>query len=241
MLELLRAEVCTACKMLPEHGLVILTWGNVSAIDREKGLVVIKPSGVPYEDLTAEQMVVVDLEGNRVEGTLRPSSDLPTHLELYRAFPQVGAVIHTHSQWATIWAQVGRGIQPYGTTHADYFYGQIPCTRPLRADEVAGDYERNTGKVIGPSDHRLRTDAGSVHRHGPFAGVLTSRRPRKRGTLEQVACMFGYRIPASVQISADQSLLTATFQKHGASATWTITLDRSVYCPRSISSIGYGA
>ena len=171
MLELLRAEVCTACKMLPEHGLVILTWGNVSAIDREKGLVVIKPSGVPYEDLTAEQMVVVDLEANRVEGTLRPSSDLPTHLELYRAFPQVGAVIHTHSQWATIWAQVGRGIQPYGTTHADYFYGQIPCTRPLRADEVAGDYERNTGKVIVETFQTIdyeQMPAVLVHRHGPF-------------------------------------------------------------------------
>ncbi|HHV43362.1 MAG TPA: L-ribulose-5-phosphate 4-epimerase [Firmicutes bacterium] len=225
MLELLRAEVCTACKMLPEHGLVILTWGNVSAIDREKGLVVIKPSGVPYEDLTAEQMVVVDLEGNRLEGTLRPSSDLPTHLELYRAFPQVGAVIHTHSQWATIWAQVGRGIQPYGTTHADYFYGQIPCTRPLRADEVAGDYERNTGKVIVETFQTIdyeQMPAVLVHRHGPFCwGTNVKEALENAVTLEQVACM-AWHTESLLQCRTsplDQSLLDRHFfRKHGASA-----------------------
>ena len=148
MLENLRIKVYEANCKLPEYGLVTFTWGNVSAIDRERGLVVIKPSGVPYEELTPESMVITDLEGNVVEGDLRPSSDLPTHLELYRAFPDIGGVVHTHSRNATIWAQAGREIPAYGTTHADYFYGEVPCTRILSAQEIEEAYEKNTGKVI---------------------------------------------------------------------------------------------
>ena len=136
MLEQLKKEVLEANLMLPKYNLVTFTWGNVSGIDREKGLIVIKPSGVEYDVMTAEDMVVVDLEGNVVEGNLNPSSDTATHIELYKAFPEIGGVIHTHSPWATSWAQAGRGIPSYGTTHADYFYGEIPCTRQLTPEEV---------------------------------------------------------------------------------------------------------
>lgn len=129
MLEQLKREVLEANKQLPLHGLVTFTWGNVSGIDREKGLVVIKPSGVPYEKMKIEDLAVVDLDGNQVEGKLKPSSDTPTHLALYRAFPVIGGIVHTHSPWATGWAQAGRPIPVLGTTHADYFYGEIPCTR----------------------------------------------------------------------------------------------------------------
>ena len=148
MLEQLKEEVYRANMELPEHGLIVYTWGNVSAIDRESGLVVIKPSGVDYATMKPEDMVVVDLDGNVVEGRLRPSSDTPTHVELYKAFPGVGGVVHTHSSWATSWAQAGRSIPCYGTTHADYFYGEIPCARVLTKEEVETAYEKNTGKVI---------------------------------------------------------------------------------------------
>ena len=138
MLEALKQEVWRANMRLPAHGLVTFTWGNVSGVDREKGLVVIKPSGVEYEAMRPEDMVVVSLgTGERVEGTLNPSSDTPTHLELYRAFPGLGGVVHTHSRWATIFAQAGMGVPAYGTTHADYFYGEIPCTRRMTAEEIA--------------------------------------------------------------------------------------------------------
>ena len=145
MLEQLKKEVLEANLLLPKYNLVTFTWGNVSGIDREKGLIVIKPSGVEYEKMTAEDMVVVDLDGNVVEGNLNPSSDTATHIELYKAFPAIGGVIHTHSPWATSWAQAGRGIPAYGTTHADYFYGEIPCTRQLTAEEVERAYEKETG------------------------------------------------------------------------------------------------
>lgn len=148
MLENLKKEVLEANLLLPKYGLVTFTWGNVSAVDRESGLVVIKPSGVPYETLKEEDLVVVSLDGKIVEGNKRPSSDTPTHLELYRRFKDIKAVVHTHSRWATSFAQAGMGIKAMGTTHADYFYGDILCTRALRKDEIESDYELNTGKVI---------------------------------------------------------------------------------------------
>ena len=148
MREALKQQIYEANMELPRRGLVTYTWGNVSGIDREKGLFVIKPSGVDYEKMRPEDMVVMDLEGNQVEGSLRPSSDTPTHLELYKAFPEIGGIVHTHSTYATAWAQAGRGIPCYGTTHADYFYGEIPCARNLTAEEIEEGYEKNTGLVI---------------------------------------------------------------------------------------------
>ena len=148
MLEKLKHQVYEANMELPEKGLITYTWGNVSGIDREKGLFVIKPSGVPYEELKPEDMVVMNLQGEKVEGDLNPSSDTPTHLELYKAFEKLGGIVHTHSPWATSWAQAGRAIPCYGTTHADYFYGQIPCARSLTKEEIEGNYEENTGRVI---------------------------------------------------------------------------------------------
>lgn len=148
MLEELKRRVYEQNMALVKHNLVILTWGNASGIDREKGLIVIKPSGVPYNDMTADDMVVVDMCGKVAEGKYRPSSDTPTHIELYKAFPEIGGVVHTHSTYAVAWAQAGRDIPAYGTTHADAFYGAVPCTRPLTAEEIRGEYERNTGLVI---------------------------------------------------------------------------------------------
>ena len=144
MLEQLKNEVLRANLNLVKYGLVTFTWGNVSGIDREKGLVVIKPSGVEYDGMTAEDMVVIDLDGNVVEGKWKPSSDTPTHLVLYKAFANIGGIVHTHSRKATSWAQAGRGIPAYGTTHGDYFYGEIPCTRKMTPEEIAGEYEKET-------------------------------------------------------------------------------------------------
>ena len=174
MLEVLREAVCRANRELPKRGLVLYTWGNVSGIDRSQGLVVIKPSGVRYDALAPEDMVVVDLDGHVVEGRLNPSSDTRTHLELYRAFPQIGGIVHTHSTYAAAWAQAGQDIPCYGTTHADYFYGPVPCTRSLTAEEVAGDYEAETGKVIVGTFRDRRLDPAAVpgalcRSHGPFA------------------------------------------------------------------------
>ena len=171
MLEKLKQEVYEANMLLPKYGLVVFTWGNVSAIDRESGLFVIKPSGVPYETMTADDMVVMDLKGNKVEGKLNPSSDTPTHMELYNKFPNIGGVVHTHSRWATIWSQSGRSIPPYGTTHGDYFYGEIPCTRKMTPEEIAGEYELETGKVIVETFQDKNPDyipAVLVNSHGPF-------------------------------------------------------------------------
>ncbi len=148
MLKELKLAVYEANMALPRHGLVTFTWGNVSGIDREQGLVVIKPSGVDYDRLTPDDLVVLDLDGNRVEGKLNPSSDTATHIELYRAFPTLGGIVHTHSVNAVAWAQAGFDIPAYGTTHADYFHGPVPCTRSLTEDEVEADYEGNTGRVI---------------------------------------------------------------------------------------------
>ena len=172
MLEELKKEVYEANMLLPKYGLVTFTWGNVSGIDRESGLVVIKPSGVDYDKMTADDMVVVDLEGNRVEGNLNPSSDTATHLELYKAFPDMGGIVHTHSPWATSWAQAGRGIPCYGTTHADYMYGEIPCVRNLTKEEIDEAYEKNTGVLI--VEHFKDTEymampAVLCKNHGPSA------------------------------------------------------------------------
>lgn len=175
MLEELKRIVCEANLELPKHGLVTFTWGNVSGVDREKGLMVIKPSGVEYDGMTPEDMVVVSLAtGEKVEGRWKPSSDTATHAALYNAFPNIGGVVHTHSRWATGWAQAGRGIPAYGTTHGDYFYGEIPCTRRMTPGEIAGEYELETGNVI-VETFRLRgvdpdqVPAVLVNSHGPFA------------------------------------------------------------------------
>ena len=174
MLEQLKKQVCEANLLLPRHGLVTFTWGNVSGIDRQRGLVVIKPSGVDYGSMTAEDMVVVDLDGNTVEGRWRPSSDTPTHAALYRAFPACSGIAHTHSRWATTFAQAGRDIPAMGTTQADYFYGPIPCTRPMTAEEIRGEYERETGAVIVETFRKRKIDPAQVpgavvFSHGPFA------------------------------------------------------------------------
>ena len=171
MLESLKKIVFEANQALPKYNLVTFTWGNVSGIDREKGLVVIKPSGVKYEEMTVDDMVVVDLDGNVIEGHLKPSSDTPTHLVLYKNFPEIGGIVHTHSPWATSWAQAGKAIPPLGTTHADYFYGAIPCTRPMTTDEIKNDYELETGHVIVETFKNIDPMAVPgvlVHGHGPF-------------------------------------------------------------------------
>ncbi|MGN0531751.1 MAG: L-ribulose-5-phosphate 4-epimerase [Eubacterium sp.] len=195
MLEELKEQVFRANLQLVEYGLVVLTWGNVSAIDREKGLVVIKPSGVPYSTMTADDMVVMDLQGNKVEGKLNPSSDTPTHLELYRKFDGIGGVVHTHSSWACAWAQAGVDIPAYGTTHADFAFGCIPCTRGLTEDEVNTEYELNTGRVIveefakrGISPDEI--PAVLIHRHGPFTwGKDSFKAVENALILEEVAKM----------------------------------------------------
>ena len=193
MLEELKAKVCKANLDLVKHGLVIFTWGNVSAIDRASGLVVIKPSGVSYDNMKPEDMVVVDLDGKVVEGDLRPSSDTPTHLVLYKAFPNIGGVVHTHSTYATAWAQAGLDIPSIGTTHADYFHDDIPCTRDMKKSEVFGEYEKETGNVIverfkgmNPDD----TPAVLVRNHGPFTwGTDADNAVHNAVVLEQVAKM----------------------------------------------------
>ncbi|MBB6450915.1 L-ribulose-5-phosphate 4-epimerase [Geomicrobium halophilum] len=172
MLETLKKEVLEANQQLVTHHLVTFTWGNVSGYDPKENLMVIKPSGVPYEDLQMKDMVVVDLEGKLVDGTLNPSSDTPTHLELYKAFPEVRGIVHTHSEWGTAWAQAGRSIPCVGTTHADYFYGEIPCTRRLTPSEVNNGYEKETGTVIIEAFHHknpLKVPGVVVHGHAPFA------------------------------------------------------------------------
>lgn len=195
MLEELKKEVYEANMMLPKYGLVTFTWGNVSGIDREKGLFVIKPSGVDYDKLSPEDMVVMDLQGNRVEGRLNPSSDTPTHLILYQRFPNIGGVVHTHSSWATSWAQAGRGIPCYGTTHADYLYGEIPCVRNLSKAEIADAYEKNTGVLIADEFEQKGIDYEAVpavlcKNHGPFAwGKDANEAVHHAVVLEEVAKM----------------------------------------------------
>ena len=194
MLESLKELVCEANLLLPKHGLVTFTWGNVSGIDREKGLMVIKPSGVPYDGMTAEDMVVLDIAtGEKVEGKWKPSSDTPTHLALYRAFPAMGGIVHTHSRWATTFAQAGRGIPPMGTTQGDYFYGEIPCTRKMTPEESGGEYELETGNVIIETFKGIdpmTIPAVLVHSHGPFTwGVDAHDAVHNAVVLEEVAFM----------------------------------------------------
>lgn len=223
VLQALRKQVCHANLLLVKYGLVIFTWGNVSGIDRESGLVVIKPSGVPYEQLCPENMVVVDLDGRVVDGDCRPSTDTKTHLELYKAFPGIGGVTHTHSTFATAFAQAARGIPAYGTTHADYFYGEIPCTRAMTDAEIAGDYETATGKVIvetvGGADP-LEIPAALVRSHGPFTWAETPTRAAELAvTLEEVARMATLTEQLGGRASIDSALLERHFyRKHGSGA-----------------------
>jgi len=193
VLEDLKQKVFEANLELVEKNLVIYTWGNVSGIDREKGLIVIKPSGVDYDKLKAEDMVVVDLEGNLVEGKLKPSSDTPTHVVLYNAFKEIGGVVHTHSEWATSFAQAGLSIPAFGTTHADYFYGEIPCTRPMTAEEINGQYEKETGNVIVETFKDidpLFVSGALVNEHGPFSwGTSPEDAVYHAVVMEQVAKM----------------------------------------------------
>ena len=224
MLEELKKAVCEANLQLPAHGLVTFTWGNVSGIDRESGLVVIKPSGVEYDRLQPEDMVVVSLEtGERVEGQYKPSSDTPTHLELYRAFPDLGGIVHTHSRWATCWAQAGRNLPAYGTTHADYFYDAIPCTRKMTPEEIAGEYEAETGKVI------IETFTGKeaadipgvlVCSHGPFAwGKDPAEAVHNAVVMEEVAMMAVYTEQLGNTTCMQQELLDKHYlRKHGKNA-----------------------
>lgn len=226
MLEELKELVCKANLELPKHGLVTFTWGNVSGIDREKGLVVIKPSGVDYDGMTAEDMVVVDLNGNRVEGKWKPSSDTATHVALYKAFPVLGGVVHTHSRWATSFAQAGWGIPPFGTTQGDYFYGEIPCTRKMTPAEIAGEYELETGNVIietfvkndiAPAD----IPAVLVHSHGPFAwGTDPMNAVHNAVVLEEVAFMAFHAMALTPGLPPmQQELLDKHYlRKHGANA-----------------------
>ena len=226
MLEELKKQVCEANLLLPEYRLVTFTWGNVSGIDRETGLFVIKPSGVEYSALTPDDMVVVDLEGNVVEGNLKPSSDTPTHAELYRAFENVGGITHTHSSYAAARAQAGRDIPCYGTTHADYFHGAVPCLRSLTKEEIEGEYEKNTGLVIAAEFRRRGIDPYSVpgclcRNHGPFTwGKDAKASVENAAVLEEVAktALLSERINPDVE-PVPQELLDKHFlRKHGKNA-----------------------
>ncbi|MBS4200482.1 L-ribulose-5-phosphate 4-epimerase [Bacillus sp. FJAT-49732] len=226
MLETLKQEVLEANLQLPEHGLVTFTWGNVSGIDRESGLVVIKPSGVAYSEMKIDDLVVVDLEGNMVEGALRPSSDTPTHLALYKAFPEIGGVVHTHSPWATSWAQAGRPIPALGTTHADYYYGEIPVTRGLTQKEIEEAYELETGNVIIETFRNLDLDPKAmpgvlVSGHAPFNwGKNADEAVHNAVVLEEVAKMALHTIQLNQNVgSMDQFLLDKHYlRKHGPGA-----------------------
>ncbi len=216
----LKEGVCQANLNLVAHGLVVFTWGNVSAIDRDKKLVVIKPSGVPYDNMQPDDMVVVDLEGNVVEGKYLPSSDTPTHIHLYKTFANIGAVVHTHSQWATAWAQAGHPIPALGTTHADYFYGDIPCTRKMTKEEIQSDYELQTGVVITEAFEQIDPDSMPgvlVNNHGPFTwGKDADQAVHNAVVLEEVAKMAYHTLQIRKVRSIDQALLDKHFlRKHG--------------------------
>ena len=224
MLKKLKKQVYEANCLLPKYELVTFTWGNVSGIDRERGLVVIKPSGVPYETMGPEDMVVVDLDGRVVEGRWKPSSDTATHLELYKAFPGCGGIVHTHSRWATTFAQAGREIPAMGTTHADYFYGPVPCTRPMTDEEIGGEYEKETGKVI--VETFAEADPAAVpgvlvYSHGPFAwGEDAMNAVHNAVVLEEVAFMAWHAMVLDPQRGPMQSALLDRhyLRKHGKNA-----------------------
>lgn len=226
MLEQLKQEVYEANLLLPKYHLVTFTWGNVSGIDREKGLFVIKPSGVDYDKLTPDSMVVVNLEGEVVEGDYRPSSDTPTHVVLYNRFPEIGGVVHTHSPWATSWAQAGRGIPCYGTTHADYLYGQVPCVRNLTKEEIETAYEKNTGVLIADEFERLAVDylatpAVLCKNHGPFTwGKDAKEAVHNAVVLEEVAKMAARceQIDPKVNPAPQELQDKHYYRKHGKNA-----------------------
>ena len=226
MLENLKELVCKANLELPKYGLVTFTWGNVSAIDKETGLVVIKPSGVEYDTMKPEDMVIVDLDGKVVEGKYKPSSDTPTHVALYKAFPSIGGIVHTHSRWATTFAQSKRGIPALGTTHGDYFYGEIPCTRLMTPEEINGEYEKETGNVIIETLRLKGIDpsqvpAALVASHGPFAwGKDAMEAVHNAVVLEEVAFMAFHCLQLDSGISPmQQELLDKHYlRKHGANA-----------------------
>lgn len=225
MFSALKQTVLDANLLLPTFGLVTLTWGNVSQIDRHGGVIAIKPSGVAYGDMTTDDIVVVDLDGNRVEGHYNPSSDTATHLALYRAFPSIGGIVHTHSRGATIWAQAGLDLPALGTTHADYFYGDVPCTRPLRREEIIDDYEKKTGDVIIETLHSRDLDPIAmpgtlVYGHAPFCwGKNAGDAVHNALVLEEVANMALFTRQLNPDIHIDQALSDKHyFRKHGVNA-----------------------
>ncbi len=223
MLNELKKSVFEANKGLVKHGLVIFTWGNVSGIDREQGLVVIKPSGVSYQEMTADDMVVVNMDGKVVNGKLRPSSDTPTHLVLYKSFPEIGGIVHTHSPWATVWAQAGKTIPVLGTTHADYFYGPIPCTRKLTQSEIETAYEAETGNVIVETFNNLNPIAIPgvlVNNHAPFTwGKSPDEAVNHAKVLEEVAKMAYRTLQLNPSSTIDQFHLDKHYlRKHGKNA-----------------------
>ncbi len=224
MLEQLKKEVFEANLKLVEYELVLFTWGNVSAIDRERGLVVIKPSGVDYSAMTAEDMVVMNLDGEKIEGKLNPSSDTPTHLELYRVFPKINGMAHTHSTFAVSFAQAAKDIPPYGTTHADFAFGAIPCTRDLTKEEIEGEYELNTGKVIAECFASRGIDYNAVpgvlvHSHGPFTwGKSALDAAKNSAILEEVAKMAYLSSTLGAQQANENIRKKHYYRKHGANA-----------------------
>jgi len=226
MLEELKQQVLEANLLLPKHGLITFTWGNVSGIDRDSGLIVIKPSGVEYDGMTAEDMVVVDLDGRRVEGKWKPSSDTDTHLALYKAFPVLGGIVHTHSRWATSFAQAGKGIPAFGTTQGDYFYGEIPCTRKMTPGEIAGSYELETGNVIIETFKERNIDPAQmpavlVNSHGPFTwGTDPHNAVHNAVVLEEVAFMAFHAMALTPGLPPmQQELLDKHYlRKHGPGA-----------------------
>ena len=223
LLEQIKQRVFEANVWLKSSGLVVLTWGNVSEIDRKNGYIVIKPSGVDYSAMTAADMVVVDLEGNVVEGELKPSSDLPTHIELYKAFTEIGGITHTHSRWATVFSQAGVSIPALGTTHGDVFYGAIPVTRKMTDQEIQGEYEKETGKVIVEAFSAIdakETPAVLVHSHGPFVWGKDAKTSVENAiTLEEVAMMAWNTLQLNPHAQMQQALLHKHFyRKHGANA-----------------------
>ena len=224
MLEERKQTVCEANLLLPKYDLVTFTWGNVSGIDRELGLIAIKPSGVPYDGMAPEDMVIVDLSGNVIEGKWKPSSDTATHIELYKAFPNIGGVVHTHSRWATTFAEAGQPIPAMGTTQADYFYGDIPCTRPMTEEEINGDYEKETGKVIVETFKNIQADdvpGVLVYSHGPFSwGTDPKNAVHNAVVMEEVAFMDWHALMINPEHRDMQKALLDRhyLRKHGANA-----------------------
>lgn len=224
MLEKLKQEVLEANLCLPKYGLVVFTWGNVSAIDESGKYVAIKPSGVEYDVLTRDDIVIVDLDGNVVDGKLNPSSDTPTHLELYRSFPGIKGIVHTHSRWATIFSQAKMDLNPFGTTHADYYYGKIPCTRLMKKEEIDNEYELNTGKVIVETfkdKDPLQIPAVLVASHGPFAwGKSAMDAVHQAVVLEEIAMMNWHSMMANktLEVMQDDLLNKHFLRKHGKNA-----------------------